>query len=43
MCNHHVCYCLSYIELLTKQILNESIYDNIIKNYVLSLFIFNHN
>ena len=43
MYNHHVCYCLCYIELHTKQILNESIYDNIIKTmsypYLFSIII----
>ena len=43
MYNHHVCYCLCYIELLTKQILNEFIYDNIIKTmsypYLFSIII----
>ena len=43
MCNHHVCYCLSYIELLTKQMLNEFIYDNNIKTmsypYLFSIII----
>ena len=43
MYNHHVCYCLCYIEFHTKQILNESIYDNIIKTmsylYLFSIII----
>ena len=43
MCNLHVGYCLSHIELLTKQILNESIYDNFIKtmsySYLFSIII----
>ena len=43
MYNHHVCYCLCYIEFHTKQILNESIYDNIIKimsySYLFSIII----
>lgn len=43
MYNLHVGYCLSHIELLTKQILNETIYDNIIKtmsySYLFSIII----